>query len=169
MREKHVVRLTAAERARCREMVRVGEHQARCIMHAQVLLHADIGPEGPGWTDQAIATFCGITTVTAAAIRKRMVTEGLEAALSHYHRCVQREYPHKLDGRQEAHLIALACSDPPEGRERWSLRLLADRMVQLGHVESLSYNTVRDVLKKTNCSPGAASNGASRPGKMPAS
>ena len=168
MPKKHVVELTAAERERCQEMVRVGQHPARSIMHAQVLLKADSGPRGPGWTDKAISVSCGVSTVTVAAIRKTMITEGLEAALAHY-RCSEREYPRKLDGRQEAHLIALACSDPPQGRERWSLRLLAGRMVELGHVESLSYNTVRDVLRKTNCSPGAASNGASRPGKTPAS
>ena len=168
MRRKHVVMLTAAERERCQELVRVGEHPARSIMYAQVLLKADSGPQGPGWTDKAISTSCGVSTVTVAAIRKTMAREGLEAALAHY-RCSEREYPRKLDGHQEAHLIALACSAPPEGRDCWSLRLLASRMVALGHVESLSYNTVRDVLKKTNCSLGAASSGASRPGKTPAS
>jgi hypothetical protein len=168
MPRKQVVMLTAAERERCQEMVRVGEHPARSVMHAQVLLKADSGPQGPGWTDKAISVSCGVSTVTVATIRKTMVTEGLDAGLAHY-RCSERVYPRKLDGRQEAHLIALACSDPPDGRDCWSLRLLADRMVELGHVESLSYNTVRDVLKKTNCSLGAASNGASRREKTPVS
>jgi hypothetical protein len=139
--------LTAAERERCQEMVRVGEHPARSSMHARVLLKADSGPQGPGWTDKAISVSCGVSTVTVATLRKTLVSEGLEAALAHY-RCSEREYPRKLDGHQEAHLIALACSDPPAGRDCWSLRLLAGRMVELGHVESLSYNTVRDVLKK---------------------
>jgi len=168
MPQKHVVMLTVAQRDRCQELVRVGEHHARSIMHAQVLLKADRGAQGPAWTDKAISASYGVSTVTVAAIRKTMATEGLDAALAHY-RCSGREYPRKLDGHQEAHLIALACSEPPEGRACWSLRLLADRMVELGHVESLSYNTVRDVLKKTNCSLGGASDGASRPGKTPAS
>ena len=168
MPRKHVVELTEAERERCQEMARVGEHPARSIMHAQVLLKADSGAQGPSWADKAISESCGVSTVTVAAIRKTMATEGLDAALAHY-RCSGREYPRKLDGRQEAYLIALACSEPPEGRDGWSLRLLANRMVELGHVDSLSYNTVRDVLKKTNCNLGGASSGASRPGKTPAS
>ena len=115
MRKKHLVQLSSEEHDRCQEMVRAGEHPARSIMHAQVLLKADSGPQGPGWTDKAISESCGVSTVTVAAIRKTMATEGLDAALSHY-RCSGREYPRKLDGRQEAYLIALACSEPPGGR-----------------------------------------------------
>ena len=168
MPKKHIVQLTSEERERCLATVRAGRAAARTIMHAQVLLQADCGPHGSGWTDERIAEACHVTAVTVATIRKTMATEGLEAALAHY-RCSERHRPRKLDGHQEAYLIALACSDPPEGRARWSLRLLANRMVELEYVESLSYNTVRDVLRRTNCSPGAASNGASRPGKTPAS
>ena len=91
--------------------------------------------------------------MTVARIRKVMVTEGLEAALSHY-RGPNREYRCKLDGHQEAHLLALAQSAPPEGHRRWSLRLLADRMVELEHVDTLSYQTVRSVLKRGRCSLG---------------
>jgi len=164
MPKKYIVELTGPERERCLQVTSVGEHPARSIMHAQVLLKADSGPQGPGWTDEAISQAYGVSTVTVANIRKRMVTEGLEAALAHY-RCSQPHPRRKLGGREEAYLIALACSAPPEGRVRWSLRLLANRMVELGHVEDLSYNTVRDVLKKTNCNLGAVSNGASRPRK----
>lgn len=168
MPKKHVVQLTGEQRQRCMDMVRAGTAPARSIMHAQVLLKADSGPQGPGWTDQAIADAFGVSTVTVAHIRKVMVAEGLEAALDHY-RGPRREYRHKLDGHQEAYLMALARSKPPEGHDRWSLRLLAKRMVELGYVESLSYQTVRRVLKKTTCSPGAACAGAFRPRRMPSS
>jgi len=154
MPKEHVVELTDEQRQRCRELVRAGCAPARTVLHAQVLLKTDSSPAGPGWTDQAIAEALGVTTVTVARLRKTMVTEGLEAALSHY-RGPEREYQYKLNGHQEAHLIALACSQPPEGHLRWSLRLLADRMVELGYVDSLSYNTVRRTLKKTNSSLGA--------------
>ena len=83
-------------------------------------------------------------------LRRRFIEEGFEAALSHY-RGPNRIYRTKLDGEQQAHLIALACSQPPEGRSRWTLTLLADRMVALGHVETLSYETVRQTLNKTRC------------------
>lgn len=154
MPKKHVVELTEAQRQRCWEIVRAGCAAARTIMHAQVLMKTDSSPAGPGWTDQAIAEAFGVTTVTVARLRKTMVTEGLEAALVHY-RGPARDYRFKLDGHQEAHLIALACSQPPEGHQRWSLRLLAHRMVELGYVDGLSYNTVGRTLKKTNYSLGA--------------
>ena len=168
MPKKHIVQLTSEERRRCLDTVRAGRAPARSIMHAQVLLHADCGPEGPRWTDELIAQACHVTTVTVATIRKTMLTEGLEPALAHYRRS-ERGHEHKLDGHQEAHLIALSRGAPPEGRTGWTLRLLSERMVELGHVSTLSYGTVRRVLKKTDCSPGAASSGASRRGKTPAS
>jgi transposase len=164
MSRKRVVELTDDDRARCLEVVRSGSAHARSIMHAQVLLKTDAGSEGPGWTDSAIAEAFGISTVTVSQIRKAMVTEGLAAAVSHY-RGPNREYRRKLDGHQEANLIALACSAPPEGHTRWSLRLLSHRMVDLGYVDSISHETVGQVLKKTNCSPGAPCAGASRPAR----
>ena len=97
-----------------------------------------------------------------------MVNEGLEAAVRHY-RAPDREYPRKLDGHAEGHLIALACSAPPEGHLRWSLRLLSDRMVELGYIDSLSHTTVGETLEKTNCSPGAPGVTASRPNTTPSS
>jgi len=168
MPKKYVVELTEVQRKCCVDLIRAGQTPARSIMHAQVLLKADSGPHGPGWTDEAIAQAFEISTVTVANIRKTMVGEGLEAALQHY-RSGQRHYAHKLDGHHEAHLIALACTEPPEGHVRWSLRLLAGRMVELGYVDALSHATVGNVLKKTTCSPGAGSNGASRQPRMPAS
>ncbi len=168
MLRKRIVHLTEDERARCLKLVQAGSAHARSIMHAQVLLKTDISSEGPGWTDSAISEAFGISTVTVSEIRKTMVTEGLAAALSHY-RGPNREYRCKLDGHQEAHLIALACSAPPEGHTRWTLRLLSHRMVELAYVDSISHETVGQVLKKTNCSPGALCAGASRPARAPSS
>jgi hypothetical protein len=135
-------------------------------MHAQVLLKADARPGGPAWTDAAIAEAFEVCKVTVANIRKTLVTAGLPAALQHY-RIVQRQYPPKLDGHGEAHLVALACSAPPEGHLRWSLRLLSARMVELGYVDQISHVTVGQVLKKTNCSLGAPGATASRPTRTP--
>ena len=149
MHKKYVVQLSPKERKRCMDLARAGVAPARTLMHARVLLKTDSGPAGPGWTDAAISEALDVSTVTVATIRRRCITEGLDAALSHY-RGPNREYPRKLDGRQEAHLIALACSKPPEGRTQWSLRLLADKMVELQYVDSLSYMTVARTLKKTS-------------------
>jgi len=159
--QQYVVRLTEEQRAQCEALIRAGTARARSIMHAQVLLKADTSPGGPAWKDREISEAFDVTTVTVGNIRKRLVTEGLERTLAHY-RPPRREYHSKLDGHQEAHLLALAKTPPPEGHARWSLRLLAGRMVELAYVDTLSYNTVRSVLKKKNCSPGAACAGASR-------
>lgn len=158
MSAKRVVELTSEQRQRCVELVRSGTAQARSIMHAQVLLKTDRGPEGPGWTDQAISEAFGVSTVTVAHTRRVLLDEGLEAALRHY-RPPRREYRRKLDGHQEAQLIALACSKAPPGHQRWSMRLLSQRMVQLEYVDSVSRETVRQTLKKTSFNRGATSNG----------
>ena len=129
--QQYVVRLREEQRAQCRELVKAGQARARSIMHAQVLLQADAGPGGPGWKDREISEALGVTTVTVGHMRKVLATEGLDAALTHYH-APRREYRGKLDGHQEAYLLALAKSPPPEGHLRWSVRLLASRMVELG-------------------------------------
>jgi transposase len=147
MRKKYVVQLSSEERERCTELVRSGAAPARTVMHARILLKADSGPEGPAWTDAAIAEAVEVSRITVANLRQRYASEGLEATLEHY-RGPNREYPHKLDGRQEAHLLALAHSAPPEGRKRWSLRLLADRMVVLEELDRLSPMTVSRTLKR---------------------
>jgi transposase len=147
MRKKYKVQLSREDRERCTDLVRSGRAPARTVMHARVLLKADSGPEGPGWTDAAIAEAAEVSTVTVAKVRQRFVSEGLEATLNHY-RGPNREYPHKLDGRQEAQLLALAHSKPPEGRKEWSLRLLAGKMVELEYVDSLSAMTVSRTLKR---------------------
>jgi transposase len=158
MVKRYVVELTDEQRQHCQALVSAGSRPARSLRHAQILLKADAGPGGPGWTDSAIGEAFGVTTVTVARLRRIMVTEGLEAALSHY-RGPNREYRCKLDGHQEAHLLALAQSTPPEGHRRWSLRLLANQMVELEYVDTLSYQTVRTVLKRGHCSLGAVCDG----------
>jgi transposase len=122
------------------------------LTHARILLKADHGTDGPGCTDEAIAEALDVSEVTVWRVRKRYVMEGLEAALNHRH--PKNHRPRRLDGDQEAHLIALACTEPPEGRNRWTLRLLASRMVELEYAERVSYETVRVTLKKTHSSRG---------------
>ena len=150
--KKYVVTLADEERGELGRMVTSGKGAARKLIHARILLKADSGVTGPGWDDAEIAEALEVGTATIERVRKQFVEEGLEAALSR--RRPRREYRRKLDGDAEAHLIAVACSQAPEGRKRWTLRLLADRMVALEHVEELSYETVRRVLKKTTSSPG---------------
>jgi Homeodomain-like domain len=166
MSSKQVVKLAEAERRECHALIRSGTACARSLTHAQVLLKTDASPEGPGWTDAAIAEAFSISAVTVATIRKTMLNEGLQAALRHY-RTGGRDYHNKVDGHAEAHLIALSCSPPPEGYRRWSLRLLSNRLVELGYIDSISHGTVGRVLKKTNCSLGAPCVFASRPSKTP--
>jgi transposase len=152
MHQKYKVLLTAAERDQLKRLIAAGRAPARKLAHARVLLHADKGPGGPGWTDAAIVEAVQISQPTISRIRQQFVEAGLEAALNR--RAPRREYARKLDGAQEARLIALTCSEPPTGQARWSLRLLADKLVELEVVATVSHQTVRRVLKKTNSSPG---------------
>jgi transposase len=152
MKKKYIVTLTDEERQTLRELISSGKGAARKLTHARILLKADRGEGGPSWNDARISRGLDVGTATVERVRKQFVTEGLKAALER--RRPQRDYRRKLDGDDEAHLIALACSESPDGRSRWTLRLLADRMVALGYVEALSYQTVRRVLKKTNLSLG---------------
>jgi transposase len=148
MKKKYRVTLTAEERAELERLLSRGKADVRCLKHAQILRKADEAGGGPGWPDARIAEAFDAGIVTVERVRRRFVEEGLEAALRTY-RTGTRVYARKLDGAQEAHLIALACSAPPEGRARWTLRLLASHMVALAHVDTLSYETVRQTLKKT--------------------
>lgn len=157
MHKRYEVRLTDGEREQVERLIAAGQAPARKLMHARILLKADMGPGGPGWVDTRIAEAAEVSQPTVARVRRRFVEWGVEAALNR--RPPRREYRRKLDGEQEAHLIALACGAPPEGYGRWSLRLLAGRLVELEQVEALSYQTVRRVLKKTSSSPGSASSG----------
>jgi len=155
MRSKRIVQLTPDERVQLTRLIAGGQAPARKLTHARMLLKADAGPDGPGWTDDAIAEALEVGKVTVWRVRKRYLEEGLEAALTHRH--PKNHRPRRLDGDQEAHLIALACSEPPTGRTRWTLRLLANRMVELEYTDRLSYETVRGTLKKTSSSRGSRS------------
>jgi transposase len=150
MEKKYTVILTDTERDNLKRLIAAGTAPARKLTHARILLKADQGSEGPGWVDEQVADAVEVSQPTVSRVRKQYVEEGLEAALNR--RPPNREYHRKLDGEQEARLVALACSEPPEGQARWSLRLLADRMVELEVVDDLSYQTVRRTLKKTNLS-----------------
>jgi transposase len=152
MKKTYIVTLTPEERRMLQEMLSRGKAAARKLMHARILLKADVAADGPGWNDEAIVEALEVGRATVERVRKEFVEEGLEAALERHK--PRRQYRRKLDGDGEAHLIALACQKPPEGRRRWTLKLLADRMVQLEYVDEISYQTVRRTLKKTNLSLG---------------
>jgi transposase len=147
MKKKYPVILTEAQREHLKSLIAAGTAPARKLTHARILLKADQSPEGPGWVDEQVADAVEVSQPTVARVRKQYFEEGLQAALNR--RPPKREYHRKLDGEQEARLLALACSEPPEGRARWSLRLLADKLVELEVVEEISYQTVGRVLKKT--------------------
>jgi len=150
MKKKYVVRLTSEEREDLQAMVRKGKTAAYKIKHANILLAADV--EGPNWTDQRIAQAFSCHPRTVENVRRRFVLQGLTAALKRKEQ-VRPSRKRKLDGDGEARLIALACSEPPEGRDRWTLKLLAQTLVELEVVDSISDQTVRRTLKKMNCGP----------------
>jgi DNA-binding transcriptional ArsR family regulator len=150
MNKRYPVRLAQSEREYLKQLIAAGTESARKLMHARILLKADQSEEGPAWVDERIAEAVETSQPTVSRVRKQYVEAGLEAALNR--RSPNREYQRKLDGEQEAHLIAVACSAPPEGYARWSLRLLADKLVELEVVEAISHQTVRRTLKKTNSS-----------------
>lgn len=151
-KQKHPVVLSAEERAHLERFVAKGNPPARAALHARVLLRADQGPAGPGCANAAIAESLGCCEQTVTRVRDRFAAGGLEGGLQRKKQ--ERRKPRKLDGRLEAPLIALACTEAPGGRCGWSLRLLAERFVQLGHLESLSHETVRQTLKGGRSSPG---------------
>jgi len=149
---KYAVSLSEAERAWLRTLLSRGEASTRRLTHARILLKANQGEGGPGWTDAAIAEALEIHPDTVARVRRAYVGGGVEAALTH--KSPDRIYARTLDGVAEAHLVALACSQPPTGRERWTLRLLANELVRLEVVPAISYETVRRTLKQTSSSHG---------------
>jgi hypothetical protein len=152
MYKTYHVRLTETERAQLPDLIAAGTAPARTLLHARILLKADEGPAGPAWVDQAIAEAVEVSQPTVSRVRKQYVAAGREAALNR--RAPRRVYQRKLSGEHEARLGALACSPPPSGQARWSLRLLADKLVALEIVEEVSYQTVRRTLKRTPSSPG---------------
>jgi hypothetical protein len=146
MTKKYIVTLSKEERQSLTGLITLGQARTRKLTHARILLKADQGAEGPGWTDQQICEALEVGLSTVERVRERFVLEGLEAALNRRPSSNPRSC--KVDGDQEAYLIAIACSQPPPGRKRWTLRLLADKLVELEHIDSLSHETVRQVLKK---------------------
>ena len=163
---KAVVVLTADQRLTLEKLIRTGIHAAHARTRAQVLLKADAaGPDG--WPDERVAAALDLCRMTVARVRQQFVAEGLDATL-HKKKAVGRQY-RKLDGRQEAQLIALACSRAPDGRARWTMKLLADRLVELEVVASIDPATVWRTLKKTTSSRGSGSSGSSRRRRAPRS
>jgi transposase len=157
------VRLSKDQRQVLSKLVRTGTHQAAQVRRAQILLKADA--DGPDvWSDKRIGKTLGCSFMTVRRVRQQLVTEGLDATL-HRKRPTGRQY-RKLDGKQEAQLIAVACSAAPAGRARWTMTLLADRLVELKVVESIDPATVWRTLKKTRSSHGSSSSGSFRPRRM---
>jgi hypothetical protein len=145
MNKRFVVRLSDEEREQLEAIVAKGKTAARKLTRARILLKADCSAPGPAWCDDEISLALDVGTITVHRVRRAFVEGGLEGAL------VRRPLPRRprmFDGEQEAHLIALACGNPPAGRRRWTLRLLADRMVELGHIDKVSHETIRRTLKK---------------------
>jgi transposase len=152
MAKKYRVTLTEDERSMLTALLSTGSAPARTLTHARILLKADQALGGPAWTDAAIRDALDVGLSTIARVRERFVEESLEAALQR--RAPVNHRQRLLDGSEEAHLLALTCSPPPAGQERWTLRLLADKLVELQYVAHVSHETVRQILKKTNSSPG---------------
>jgi transposase len=149
---KYIVNLTQEEREQLLQFIRKGTSSARKLARARILLKAD-----EGLSDEQVAQALHVGSATVGRVRQRLVEEGLEGALNERPRPGQRL---KLDGKQQVHLIAVACSTPPEGHARWTLRLLAGQVVQLGWAESIAPETVRQILKKQTSNPGRRSSGA---------
>ena len=156
--KKYLVTLTPDERDRLTKLTTAGKASARTLTRARVLLKADQADGGPAWEDARIAEALDCGPRTVERVRQRFVDRGLDAALTHAPQQTPRRQ-RALDGAAEARLLALACSPPPEGRKAWTLRLLADRLVDLAVVEAVAPETVRRVLKKTRSSRTCASSG----------
>ena len=144
--KKHIIKLSEDERTYLVEKIAAGEDRARSLRRARILLKADQGEHGPGWSDERISEAFEVVKSTVYLIRKQYHERGLKGTLSR--KKPDRIYERCLDGEAEAHLIALTCGEAPEGYERWTLRLLRDQMVELAYVERVSHETIRTVLKK---------------------
>ena len=168
MAKKYLVTLTSDEREWLTGLVSADQRSALTVTRARILLKADQAPGGPAWDDAAIAEALDCGPRTVERVRQRFVERGLQDALARK-RQDKPSRERKFDGAQEARLIALACSQPPDGRARWTLKLLADKLVELEVFDSVSDETVRRVLKKTSCSRTARSSGSSRRGRAASS
>ena len=157
--KRYPVLLDSEQRESLIRLISIGKDSARKLTRARILLKADESEGAAAYADKQIREALEVSLSTIERTRKTFALEGLTAALTPKKRSwVSRQ---KFDGEKEAHLIALACSDPPEGHARWTLRLLAEEMVELNHFSSISHECIRQVLKKTNCVPGASSSGVS--------
>lgn len=154
--KKYVVKLSDEERERLNALIRTGKHRAGQLMKARILLKADASEDGEGWSDSQIASALDTTVNTVARTRQRLVERGFEAALTHTHSPASAR-PRIFDGAAEAKLVALACSEPPKGRARWTLKLLETAVVELNIVDRASDNTIGRTLKKhAQASPAKA-------------
>lgn len=150
--DKYVVRLTEEERKKLTDLISKGRGSAASLRRARVLLKADESEAGPGWSDSAISDALEVSLSTIFRIRKTFIEEGFNGALDRKKPQGRRYW--KLDGEQEAQLIAIACSTPPEGRVRWTLKMLSDRLIELNIVDYICPECVRTTLKKTNLNHG---------------
>ena len=149
--KKYIVELTAQQREELSHMISTGKTAARELTHARILLKADQGPHGPGYSDSEIQEALEVSLSTVQRVRKGCAQQGVQEAIAP--QAIQRARRRRLDGTQEAYLIALACSAPPDGQQRWTLRLLASTLVELGYVETISHETVRQVLLANELKP----------------
>lgn len=152
MKQKYIVKLTDTERLQLKELISSGEASARQIRRAYILLKSDSSPGGPSWSYKAICDAYEVSSLTVYNVRKNYSEGGLKRAI--LRKKPDRVYERRLDGEGEAHLIALACSEPPDGFESWSLRLLRDQLIRLEIVENISHETIRQTLKKTSSNLG---------------
>lgn len=157
------VQLLQEEVAELSAIISKGSHSTRTLRNAYILLNCDEGRHASKVSDEQLACVLCVSARTVERVKKRFCEEGWEALLQR--KPARRIYERKVDGEVEAHLVQLCCSEPPEGRTRWTLRLLADKMVELKYVRSLSHVTVREVLKKMSSSPGKRKDGSSRRSK----
>jgi transposase len=160
--KRYVVKLSEGERERLDTLIHVGKHSARQLMRARILLKADASAAGEGWSDSQIARALKTSVDTVSRTRRQLVEEGFESVLTRKHSPASAR-ARIFDGAAEAKLIALACSQPPKGRARWTLRLLEEAVVELKIVDRVSDNTVGRTLKKTRSDPTYSGNGSSRP------
>ena len=161
MAVRYAIDLTDAERVALREILSKNQVKRSTLINAYILLKAD---RACGWTNADIASAYDISTKKVEQLKKRFVEEGFDAAL--YRKPVTNAHRRKITGDEEAHLIALCCSQAPEGQERWTLRMLADKMVELDIVDAVSHETIRRTLKKVHLNPGKSKNGAFHQSKM---
>lgn len=150
--KKYKVTLSLEERTLLLKLVSKGKASAKKLTHARVLLQADESEDGPAWNDERICEAIHVSCRSVERIRKTFVDAGVDSAVNRKRH--SRYRPRKLDGEQEAHLVALACSSPPEGRNRWTLELLSNKLVELHYVENIAKETVRQTLKKMNLNLG---------------